>query len=56
MDKLGQVREVLVQNSDKWEQWGLEEFVKILRKYMERNPLRGTKGTGRTDETPRNQP
>jgi len=54
MDKLGPVREVLVQKDDEWEQWGLEELVESLRKYVERNPLRETEDAGRTDETPRN--
>lgn len=56
MDKLGPVREVLVQKDDEWEQWGLEELVESLRKYVERNPLRETEDAGRTDETPWNRP
>lgn len=39
MDKLGPVREVLAQKDDCWEEWGLEELVENLRKYVERNPL-----------------
>ena len=30
MDKLGPVREVLVQKDDDWEEWGLEELVENL--------------------------
>ena len=40
MDKLGPVREVIVQKDDDWEEWGLEELVEHLRRYIERNPLR----------------
>ena len=40
MDKLGSVREVIVQNDDNWEEWGLEEVVEHLRRYIERNHLR----------------
>ena len=40
MDKLGSVREVIVQKDDNWEEWGLEELVEHLRRYIERNPLR----------------
>lgn len=39
MDKLGPVREAMVQKDDKWEEWGLEELVENLRKYTDRNPL-----------------
>ena len=31
MDRLGTVREVLVQKDDDWEEWGLEELVESLR-------------------------
>ena len=40
MDKVGPVREVLVQKDDDWEEWGLEELVENLRKYVEKNPLK----------------
>ena len=30
MDRLGPVREVLVQKDDDWEEWGLEELVESL--------------------------
>jgi hypothetical protein len=40
MDKLGPVREILVQKDDNWEEWGLEELTENLRRYVERNPLR----------------
>jgi len=56
MDKLGPVREVLVQKNDNWEKWGLEDLVENLRKYVERNPLRDTEDTGRKDDIPRNRP
>ncbi len=35
MDKLGPVREILVQKDDKWEEWGLEELTENLRRYVE---------------------
>ncbi|XP_070537520.1 uncharacterized protein [Ptychodera flava] len=56
MDKLGPVREVLVQKDDDWEEWGLEQLVENLRKYVERNPLRVSDDrvtTGRRDDTAR---
>ena len=50
MDKLGPVREVLVQKDDKWEEWGLEELTENLRLYVERNPLRDEENnTGKPD-------
>ena len=39
MDKLGPVREAIVQKDDDWEEWGLEELVENLRKYTDRNLL-----------------
>ena len=42
MDKLGPVREILTQNDDGWEEWGLEQLVEKLQKYIERNPLNST--------------
>ena len=30
MDKLGPVREVLIQEDDNWEEWGLEDLVENL--------------------------
>ena len=39
MDKLGPVREILTQSDDGWEEWGLEQLVEKLQKYIERNPL-----------------
>ena len=56
MDKLGPVREVLVQKDDDWEEWGLEELVENLRKYVERNPLKESGNSGRIDENSRNHP
>jgi hypothetical protein len=43
-DKLGPVREALVQKDDCWEQWGLEELVENLGRYVERNPLSQSEG------------
>ncbi len=40
MDKLGPVREVLVQKDDDWETWGLTELVEHLNKFVNRNPIR----------------
>ena len=56
MDKLGPVREVLVQKDDDWEEWGLEELVENLRKYVERNPLKDSEDTGRKDDISRHRP
>ena len=56
MDKLGPVREVLVQKDDEWEQWGLEELVENLRKYVERNPLRESDDSSKKDDIPRSHP
>ena len=39
MDKLGPVRDLPVQTIDDWEEWGLEQLVENLRKYVEQNPL-----------------
>lgn len=39
MDKLGPVREAVVQKDDDWEEWGLEELAENLGKYTDRNPL-----------------
>ncbi len=50
MDKLGPVREILVQKDDKWEEWDLEELTENLRRYVERNPLRDEESnTGKPD-------
>ena len=35
MDKLGPVREAIIQKDDHWEEWGLQELVENLRKYVE---------------------
>ena len=40
MDKLGPVREVLVQKDDDWESWRLSELVEHLHKFVDRNPIR----------------
>ena len=50
MDRLGPVREVLIQKDDNWEEWGLEELVENLRKFVERNPLKGEEDTGRKED------
>ena len=39
MEKLGQVREALVQKDDNWPEWRLEELIESLSKYTDRNPL-----------------
>ena len=39
IDKLGPVKETLVQKDDNWEEWNLEQLVENLRKYIDRNPL-----------------
>ena len=39
MDKLGPVKEALVQKDDDWEEWDLEQLVDNLRKYVDRHPL-----------------
>lgn len=45
MDKLGPVREVLVQKDDDWESWG------HLHKFVDRNPIREgeNEATGKQD-------
>lgn len=53
MDKLGPVWDVLVQKDDDWEEWGLEELVENLRKYVERNPLRESDDSSNKDDIPR---
>ena len=39
MDKLGPVKEALVQKDDKWEEWDLQQLAEHLRRYIDRNPL-----------------
>ena len=39
MDKLGPIRDYLIQKDDHWEEWGLQELVDNLERYVERNPL-----------------
>ena len=39
LDKLGPVREIIMQKDDKWEQWGLEDLMDNLKRLVERNPL-----------------
>jgi hypothetical protein len=39
MDKLGPIREFLIQRDDHWEEWGLQDLVDNLERYVERNPL-----------------
>lgn len=50
IDKLGPVREILVQKDDDWEEWGLEQLVENLRRYVERNPLRDSEDNKRKTE------
>ena len=38
-DKLGSVKETLVQKDDDWEEWNLDQLVENLRKYIDRNLL-----------------
>ena len=51
MDKLGPVREVLVQKDDDWESWGPSEHVEHLHEFVDRNPIRegATKAAGKQD-------
>ena len=39
MDKLGPIKDALVQKDNGWEEWKLEELVENLRLYTDRNPL-----------------
>ena len=39
IDKLGLVKEALVQKDDKWEEWDLQQLAENLRRYTDRNPL-----------------
>ena len=43
MDKLGPIREYLIQKDDDWEDWSLQDLVDNLERYVERNPLSSTK-------------
>jgi len=36
-DKLGPIREAIVQKENNWEEWKLEDLVEHLRRYMDRN-------------------
>lgn len=58
MDKLGPVREVIIQKDDDWEEWGLEQLTENLRRYVERNPLRkeDEKSTEKKDDTSKPPP
>ena len=42
---------MIVQKDDAWEEWGLEQLVNNLRKYVERNPLRTSDDDGKRDNT-----
>ena len=55
MDKIGPVREVLVQKDDDWETWDLERLVEQLRKYVDRNPLRCEDGEDRNKHDSKNR-
>ncbi|XP_065067288.1 uncharacterized protein LOC135692879 [Rhopilema esculentum] len=39
VDKLGSVKESLIQKDDDWENWDLQELVENLEKYIDRHPL-----------------
>ena len=39
LDKLGPVKEALIQKDDEWEDWDLEQLVENLEKYVDRHPL-----------------
>ena len=39
MDKLGPVKEALIQKDDDWENWNLEDLVENLEKCIDRHPL-----------------
>ena len=39
LDKLGPVKEALIQTDDEWENWDLEQLVENLEKYVDRYPL-----------------
>ena len=39
IDKLGPVKEAIIQKEDDWEEWDLEQLVENLRKYTDRQPL-----------------
>ena len=39
LDKLGPVCEIITQKDDEWEQWGLEDLMDNLKRFVERNPL-----------------
>ena len=39
LDKLGPVKEALIQKDDEWENWDLEQLVENLEKYVDRHPL-----------------
>ena len=56
LDKLGPVREILVQKDDDWEEWGLEQLVENLRRYVERNPLRDSEDNKRKTEDFKHRP
>ena len=56
MDKLGPVREILVQKDDDWEEWGLEQLVENLRRYVERSPLRDSENNKRRKEDFKHRP
>lgn len=50
MDKLGPVREILAQTDDNWEKWTLEDLVRGLQKYVERNPLGSSEQNNNRDD------
>ena len=61
--KLGPVREIIIQKDDDWESWNLQELVKNLGKFTDRNPLaerqpsggNRDKDDGRKSDKPRHE-
>ena len=39
LDKLEPVQEIITQKDDEWKQWGLEDLMDYLKRFVERNPL-----------------
>ena len=50
------MREILVQRDDHWEEWGLEQLVENLRRYVGRNPLRDSEDNKRSTEDFKHRP
>lgn len=54
MDKLGPIREHLIQKDDHWESWDLQELVTNLGRYVDRNPLTTKPGVGSKNQQTQN--